>query len=458
MSTRRLFCSSASDPSMLRPVAAVAAAAAASAWRTTAPLPTATAAIRSALQSGRVKHHQLERLYPDVAGEELVALRRQFLAERGVRISDKLPMSGVAYDQVRGTNCESVVGAVALPVGIVGPLVVDGKAHYVPMATTEGALVASTQRGASVIGKAGGTTTYVQEVGMTRAPALDMGSLRDSRALDEYVTANFPAIAEAFNKTTRFGKLLGITVHLMGRYAHLRFRASTADAMGMNMVSKGTEAALQHLQSKFPNMRVMALSGNMCTDKKSAAINWIEGRGRKVNCEARIPFQLVRDVLKVDPLELVHTHLVKNYYGSAAAGTVGGNNAHAANVVAAIYIATGQDPAQVVGSSMAQMVMHAEEKTQTLYTSVTMNCMELGTVGGGTTLPAQRGALDMLDLPEQAGERSHRLASIIASTVLAGELSLMSALTEGSLVRAHMALNRAPPSSPTSHSEPDTPA
>ncbi|VDN23559.1 unnamed protein product [Gongylonema pulchrum] len=201
---------------------------------------------------------------------------------------------------------------------------------------------------------------------------------------------------------------------------------------------------MSHLKKKYPEMEILSLSGNYCVDKKASAINWIKGRGKSVVSEATIPAAVVQSVLKTTVDAMVRLGQAKLMIGSSMAGTVGGWNAHAANVVAAIFIATGQDVAQLVSSSMCLTVM---EKTELgdLYISCSMRCLEVGTVGGGTVLPAQRACLQMLGCSPPTsvpGECSTRLAEIVCATVMAGELSLMAAQCSNDLVRSHIRLNR----------------
>ena len=203
-------------------------------------------------------------------------------------------------------------------------------------------------------------------------------------------------VKQAFDSTSRFARLESVKTAQEGRNLHLRFKARTGDAMGMNMLCKGTEMALQVLQQNFPDMQVIALSGNYCTDKKAAAINWIEGRGKSVVCDAFVPEAILQKVLKTTAQRLVQLNIKKNFGGSAMAGTIGGNNAQAANIVTAIYLATGQDAAQSIVSSNCFTNMElVEDRPGDLYVSVTMPSIEVGTVGGGTNLPAQAACLEV---------------------------------------------------------------
>ena len=348
-----------------------------------------------------------------------------------------------------------------LPVGVVGPLHIDGRAFHVPMATTEGALLASTNRGCAAIRRAGGATTALLAEGMTRAPLVRMPSLTDAAALKAWleVPTNFDAVAAAFNGTTRFGRLRSVVATTAGRLVYLRFKATTGDAMGMNMITKGVAAALSLLSAVFPQMSVLALSGNLCTDKKPSAINWIEGRGKSVSAEVRLSGHVLKHVLHTNARAMVELNTAKNLVGSALAGSVGGFNAHAANVVTAVFLATGQDGAQNVESSTCLTLMELDDTVVDtadpegrdgpgIVMTVTMPSVEVGTVGGGTSLPAQAAALSMLGLrgscSETPGAHAAQLARIVAGVTLAGELSLMSALTTNDLLKSHLKLNRKP--------------
>ncbi len=216
------------------------------------------------------------------------------------------------------------------------------------------------------------------------------------------------------------------------------------------MVSKGSLAVIDYLKSvpQFSTMKLIALSGNVCTDKKAAAMNWIEGRGKSVVVEAIIPKDVVRDTLKTTVRAMVDVNINKNLIGSALAGVVGGYNAHASNIVSAVFLATGQDPAQNVESSNCMTLMEENERGD-LWISCTMPSIEVGTVGGGTGLAAQAACLEMIGCRgggERAGDNAKKLAHVVAAAVMAGELSLLAALAANTLVQAHMTHNRKAPS------------
>ncbi|GKV06923.1 hypothetical protein SLEP1_g18740 [Rubroshorea leprosula] len=376
------------------------------------------------------------------------AVRREALQRITGKSLAGLPLEGFDYQSILGQCCEMPVGYVQIPVGIAGPLLLDGMEYSVPMATTEGCLVASANRGCKAIHLSGGATSVLLRDGMTRAPVVRFETAKRAADLKLYLEnpANFESLSVVFNRSSRFGRLQSIKCAIAGKNLYLRFSCSTGDAMGMNMVSKGVQNVLEFLQTDFPDMDVIGISGNFCSDKKPAAVNWIEGRGKSVVCEAIIKADVVRKVLKTSVDALVELNILKNLTGSAMAGALGGFNAHASNIVTAIYIATGQDPAQNVESSHCITMMEAVNNGKDLHVSVTMPSIEVGTVGGGTQLASQSACLNLLGVKgaskDSPGAHARRLASIVAGAVLAGELSLMAALAAGQLVNSHMKYNR----------------
>jgi hydroxymethylglutaryl-CoA reductase (NADPH) len=405
------------------------------------------------LRTGQISSHQLERELGDTS--EAVRIRRQFVQEQYIGKSfSQLPQKGKDfnddefYSAVNGVNAESVIGFLPLPVGVVGPLKVNGQDYMVPLATTEGALIASTNRGARAIHMGGGAFTAILRDGMTRSPVLSFPSSVAAADFARWIEhpERHEMLSKWFAETTRFGKFASVKASVVGRNVFLRVRCTTGDAMGMNMVGKGVNRIIEHLINIVPGLELVALSGNTCTDKKPSAVNWIEGRGKSVIAEVVLPASIVSSVLKTNIPDLCRVAVKKNLIGSSVAGSIGGNNAHAANVVTGIFLATGQDPAQNVASSNCMTLFEPIDNGEAVHCSVTMPSLEVGTIGGGTVLAAQSACLDMLGVrgssKEDPGSNAKTLASIIAASVLAGELSLNAALASNHLISAHMALNR----------------
>ncbi|MGP8321597.1 MAG: hydroxymethylglutaryl-CoA reductase (NADPH) [Methanosarcinaceae archaeon] len=345
-------------------------------------------------------------------------------------------------------NIENMIGAVQVPLGVAGPVKVNGEfasgEYYLPLATTEGALVASVNRGCSVITKAGGANVRIFQDEMTRAPVFKLENVARAREFVDWIRK--PEIFEQMQKkageTTRFGKLLRVEPYVVGNTVYLRFSYDTKDAMGMNMVTIATEAVVDLIVDEF-GADPISLSGNMCTDKKPAAINNILGRGKTVVAEVTIPEDMVETRLKSNTGDMVDVNYRKNLLGSARAGALG-FNAHAANVIAAMFLACGQDVAHVVEGSTAITTMELTEYKD-LYCAVTLPSLPVGTVGGGTGIGTQRDCLNLLGVAgagDTPGLNSKKLAEIVAVGVLAGELSLIGAQAAGHLARAHSELGR----------------
>ncbi|MCO5555365.1 hypothetical protein L7F22_008911 [Adiantum nelumboides] len=402
--------------------------------------------IALAVSSGTVPSYSLEASIGDPQRAALIRKRAvEILTGRSLQ---GLPLEGFDYSAVLGQCCEMVIGHLQIPIGVAGPLSLDGFEYMVPMATTEGCLVASTNRGCKAIHMSGGASTVLLRDGMTRAPVVKFDCAQRAGEMKFYVenAANYETLCTVFNRSSRFAQLQYIQCALAGRNLYLRFSCSTGDAMGMNMVSKGVENVLEHLQRLFPDMDVVSLSGNFCADKKATGVNWINGRGKSVVCDAVIKGEVISKVLKTSVSALVELNTIKNLTGSAIAGALGGFNAHASNIVSAVFLATGQDPAQNVESSSCITLMEPANDGKDLYVSVTMPSIEVGTIGGGTQLASQSACLNLLGVKGASskvpGSNAQTLARVVAGAVLAGELSLMSALAAGHLVKSHMKYNR----------------
>jgi len=392
--------------------------------------------------NGDVRLHELEE---HVDAETAATVRRRAVAEQSG--ADVDPFGEYAFDAADADpNIDNMIGGIEIPIGVAGPVSVDGGAfagdRYLPMATTEGALVASVNRGCSVIDAAGGSTARVTKSGMTRAPVFRVADVAEAEALASWVRDNDGALREAAESTTSHGELLDVTPYVVGNNVYLRFRFDTKDAMGMNMVTIATGEACETIEAET-DASLVALSGNLCSDKKPAAVNAVEGRGRSVAADVEIPREVVEERLHTTPEAIAEINTRKNHVGSAKAGSLG-FNAHVANTVAAMFLATGQDAAQVVEGANAITTAETTPGGD-LYVSVSLASLEVGTVGGGTKLPTQAAGLDVLGVRgggDPAGSNADALAEAIAVGALAGELSLLAALGSRNLASAHEELGR----------------
>ncbi|EMA40801.1 hydroxymethylglutaryl-CoA reductase (NADPH) [Halococcus hamelinensis] len=393
------------------------------------------------VREGDLRLHELE---SHADPETAAAARRRVVANEAGTSLDSVGESHLAAADTEST-IENLVGTVEIPIGVAGPVPVAGgereAEHYLPLATTEGALVASVNRGCSVIRAAGGADARVTKRAMTRAPVFRVDGVVEAEAVVGWVRDHETDLASAAESTTSHGELVDLTPYAVGDSVFLRFGYDTKDAMGMNMATIATREACDVVESETP-AELVALSGNLCTDKKPAAINAVEGRGRSVVADVAIPNEVVEERLHATPEAVAELNTRKNLVGSAKAGSLG-FNAQAANVVAAAFLATGQDAAQVVEGSNAITTVAAREDE--LYASVSLASLEVGTVGGGTKLPTQAEALSLLGVRgggSPPGSNADALAEVIAAGALAGELSLLGALASRHLSSAHADLGR----------------
>jgi hydroxymethylglutaryl-CoA reductase (NADPH) len=402
-----------------------------------------------ALVEGRIRFHELP---ADLTGAEAAEVRLRAL-ERMHGI--KLPAMGsysLDIEAASKRNCENMIGIAQIPMGIAGPLLLKGREVdgevFVPLATTEGALVASVNRGCTAIRAAGGAHSFVEDTGMTRAPVFRTTGMAESQEFIAWLRNHQDDLRELAESTSRHLKLLDLKPFCFGTSVFIRFRFSSGDAMGMNMATIACERMVRKLIEPMTGVRCVALSGNYCVDKKPAAINFQEGRGKRIHCEVLLEEAVLREHLKTTAAALEEVNVRKNFHGSIAAGAMG-YNAHFANLVAAFFLATGQDAAHVVGGSMG--ITHIEARGDDAYMSIFLPDIPLGAVGGGTSLNTQSEALQLLGVvprPGEPGAAVIRLAEILGATVLAGELSLMAAFTSNDLARAHQRLARGKPHTP----------
>ncbi|CAO2830733.1 unnamed protein product [Amaranthus hypochondriacus] len=355
--------------------------------------------------------------------------------------------------EIKFLEDEDVVRYVQIPVGVVGPLLLDGEEYFVPVATTEGCLVASANRGCKAVYLSGGSYSTVLRDGMTRTPVVRFKSAKRAAQVKLFVEdpKNFDTFAAIFLRSSVNGRLQSIKSGMAGKNLYMRFSYITGDngdatlftKHDIDVVSKAVQDVFAHLHTHFPDMDVITISADG-EEKKAAAVNWVEGAGKSVVCEATIKEEVVNKVLKTSVETLVELNTLKNLVGSAVAGCIGGFNAHASNIVTAIFIATGQDPALNVASSNCITLLEAVGND--LHISVTMPSIQVESVGGGTELASQAACLNLVGVKgatkDKEGENSRKLARIVAASVLAGELSLLSAIAAGQLVNSHLKYNR----------------
>ena len=391
------------------------------------------------LDSGEIRIFEIEK-YTDTANHATDIRRKYIENKTGVDLNH-ISKYSIDMTDTSKKNIENPIGTVQVPVGVAGPLLIHTEDEeietYIPLATTEGALLASINRGCSAIRRSGGCNVAILANQMTRAPVLKTKSVTDAKKLKDWIKEHFDEIKEKAESTTSHGKLLKIDpIAIVGRFVYPRFVYETGDRMGMNMVTIATEESLKYIE-KENDISILALSGNFCIDKKPSALNLIEGRGKSVVAEVVVPKEVVEKTLKTTTDAIVEVNYAKNLLGSAIAGSYG-YNAHYANIVAALFIATGQDPAHVVEGSIG--ITSAENNDGDLYFSITLPDLPVATVGGGTRLETATEALNLLDA--KGSDKVERYASIVGGSVLAGELSLIGALAAGHLARAHKKLGR----------------
>jgi hydroxymethylglutaryl-CoA reductase (NADPH) len=383
--------------------------------------------------------------------------RRKALArERGVSLEH---IGSYSLDDAVASarNCENMIGVAQIPLGIAGPLKVQSskfkvQSYYVPLATTEAALIASVNRGCKAITASGGAIADSYSVGATRGAVFHVSGLTENDTLNTFLEEHFKELQAVAGQTSKHLTLTQLFSRGLGRNRYVRFIYDTQDAMGMNMATVATTAVVRTIEAQT-GTRCISVAGNYDTDKKPSWLNVIEGRGRKVWAEVTIPATMLRDILKTTAQEMYDVWIAKCMIGSAMAGSMG-FNAHYANVLAALFLATGQDPAHVgeasAGITTCEVVKIDNSKLKIenygLYVSVYLPDLMVGTVGGGTGLATQKEALSLLQVAGgKRGENAQKFAEIAGATVLAGEISLLASLAEGSLARAHQRLARSKP-------------
>ena len=338
-------------------------------------------------------------------------------------------------------NIENFIGTVKVPVGIIGPLRLNGLNangdFHVPMATTEAALVASYARGAYAATKSGGISTAMLYEGVMRAPAFVMGNLLDSGRLVEWIVDEVETLKATAESTTRYGKLISIEPMVDNNVVFLVCRYTTGDAAGQNMVTIATDALCRHIADTCPiPIQNWYIEGNFSGDKKASFLSLVTGRGRKVSASVTLTKSVVETTLGTTVADMLAYGQVANL-GAHLSGQIGAQ-AHFANGLAAFYIATGQDAACVSESAVG--ITRMEPRGEDLFCSVTMPNILVGSVGGGTGLPSQSAGLNILGL--KGAEQAAALAEVAAATCLCGEISIVAAIAAGDFTKAHESLAR----------------
>lgn len=371
--------------------------------------------------------------------DEWAAKRREFVKSKTGTSLEHVGQYSVDPKVLPG-NVENFIGVIQMPVGIAGPLRINGEDaqgdFYIPLATTEGTLVASYSRGMRVINECGGVKTTVVEQYMQRAPAFIFEDAREARKFGQWVKDNFAKIKEAAETTTKIGKLIHIQQWSVAKTLYLRFNFTTGDAAGQNMVGKATLMACEWIKRAYPGSRYL-LSGNMDTDKKHSHLNVLHTRGKRVIAEVIIKKEVLKAVMKVDTRVLAKATVLANT-GAMLAGAAY-NGPHSANGIASIFIATGQDEANVVESHAGLLSAELLENDD-FYMAVTLPSLIVATYGGGTGLPTQRECLEILGCYGQG--KANKFAEIVAATVLAGDISLGCAVIAGDWVSSHDQMGR----------------
>ncbi len=367
--------------------------------------------------------------------EEMAGRRRAFVERMTGAQLTHVGSYSLDPDTLRG-NIENFIGVAQVPIGLAGPLRIDGEhaqgEFYIPLATAEGTLVASYNRGMRLLSAAGGVRATVVDDRMQRAPVFVLDNARAARDFGGWVEAHFGEIAAAAEATTRSGRLLDIEQYSVGPLRYLRFNYATGDAAGQNMVGRATLAACAWMKANHPDHPAFVLSGAIDTDKKHSAINMLRGRGKRVIAEAVLPADLLHEHMRVTPQQLFRARQYSQTGGFMAGSA--NNGAHAANALAALFIATGQDAANV-SESHAGIVYSQLLDNGDYYWSITLPALIVATVGGGTGLATQRECLSMLGCVGTGNVG--KFAEICAATALAGEVSLASAVLAGEWVSSH---------------------
>lgn len=371
---------------------------------------------------------------------DIINQRQEFIHKFSGFNPDHLTRYSFDPQLVKG-NVENFTGIAQVPIGIAGPLQINGEfasgEFLIPMATTEGTLVASYNRGMKLLNLNGGVTCTVTGDVMQRAPVFVFSDARQGREFAQWIEENFSEIRRMANATSTIADLIEIDSYQANKFVYLRFNFTTGDAAGQNMVGRATFAACSWIIDQFPGIEHFYLESNFATDKKASQINIMRTRGKRVTAEAIIKRNTLIEHMRVEPETLVYHYGVGNI-GSILSGA-NNNGLHSANAITAMFIATGQDVANVAESSAG--ILYSElTPEKDFYISITIPSLIVATYGGGTSLATQNECLQILG--SYGKGKVNKLAEIIAGTVLAGELSLASAISSTDWVSSHEVYGR----------------
>ncbi len=373
----------------------------------------------------------------DDFSEKAIEARQQFVEDyTKVKLEH---IKNYSFDaHITNGNCENFTGVAQIPIGFAGPLTVNGEFaqgdFLIPLATTEGTLIASYNRGIKVLNLSGGVKSTVVSDAMQRAPVFVFEDAREGRKFVSWILNNFAQIKEEAEATSSIAKLKDIDPYTSNKFVYLRFNYTTGDAAGQNMVGRATFAACSWIIDVYEKEKIkhFYLESNFATDKKASQVNIMRTRGKRVTAECTIPRNVLIEHMRVEPESLVYHSGVANI-GSFLSGA-NNNGAHSANGITAMFIATGQDVANVSESS-AGIIYSEITPEKDLYISITVPSLIVATYGGGTSLATQKECLEILGCYGRGGV--NKLAEIVAGVVLAGEISLGSAISSSDWVSSH---------------------
>ncbi len=376
----------------------------------------------------------------DDYSEEAIKTRQEFVEKYSGKKMEHIPHYSIDPHTTQG-NVENFTGVAQIPIGMAGPLKVHGEhangEYLIPLATTEGTLVASYNRGIKALNLSGGVTVSVVGDYMQRAPVFIFENARQGRIFADWIKDNFEKIKEEAEATTSVGKLVYIDHYLSNQFVYLRFNYRTGDAAGQNMVGRATFAACSWILENYEGIKRFYLESNFATDKKASMVNVMRTRGKRVTAECVVKRDVLLQHMRVDP-ESLHYHGKVATLGAFLSGA-NNNGAHSPNAITAMFIATGQDVANVSESSAG--ILYSEITPEgDLYTSLTIPSLIVATYGGGTGLGTQKECLEIMGCYGRG--KVYKFAEIVAGVALAGEISLGSAISSLDWVSSHEAYGR----------------